>query len=440
VAVTGGSGQLGTLVLRLLLEDPAIERVISIDRRPPVIGSAKLEAIDGDVRDADLARHLRGVEALIHCAFIVTGHERSEEYRAVNVGGSENVFRAAAEAGVQTIVFVSSISAYGVVQGHPVPIVEATPRVRQADFAYAACKFDVEAFLDAFEPQHPQIAISRIRPNILIGLRMPHALGGMMRVGCLPDNDGVPLVIVWDEDVADLIIQAMKQRARGAFVAVADELLPTPELVQQTGGKSIKVSRMVISLYGALHALLVRFGVHRLPDPAWVTRTRVPLIGSSERARRELGWAPRYPTAVAVVDRFRAVAPRRPDLRLLLVLWMLGRATRSAGGNLAGRSGRIGLRLNGRVAGDFSLVVEGGKMRVRLGALSSPTSTVTMMGDLFRDLLAGRASFEEAMSSGQIDWFGADDRDLFRRIIALAAPRERSGWRGAAANLAARIR
>jgi hypothetical protein len=194
-------------------------------------------------------------------------------------------------------------------------------------------------------------------------------------------------------------------------------------------------------LYAALYEVLTRIGVHRLSDPAWATRTKVALIGSSERAKRELGWTPRYPTAVAVVDRFRSTAPRRSDLRLLVVLWMLGRATHSAGGHLAGRSGRLSLRLNGRVAGDFSLVVEQGTMRVRFGALSSPSSTITKTADLFLDLLGGRASFDEAMVSGQIDWFGADaDRDLFRRIVALSASRERNGWRGAAAHLAARWR
>src|SRR5918992_4076943 len=124
VAVTGGSGQLGTHVLRRLLADPAVARVISIDPRLPLITSPKLEAIAGDVRDPHLNAHLQGAEALIHCAFIISGGERSPLFRSVNVEGSKNVFHAAVAAGIKTMSFVSSITAYGVVQGHPVPIVE----------------------------------------------------------------------------------------------------------------------------------------------------------------------------------------------------------------------------------------------------------------------------------------------------------------------------
>jgi len=44
------------------------------------------------------------------------------------------------------------------------------------------------------------------------------------------------------------------------------------------------------------------------------------------------------------------------------------------------------------------------------------------------------------MAFGQIDWFGAEaDRELFRGIIALATLRERNGWRGAVAHLAANL-
>ena len=63
VAVTGGSGQIGTLVLRRLVNDPDVARVISIDRRPPFVASTKLQPIEADIRDQDLAFAARGVEA-----------------------------------------------------------------------------------------------------------------------------------------------------------------------------------------------------------------------------------------------------------------------------------------------------------------------------------------------------------------------------------------
>lgn len=436
VAVTGGSGQLGTHVLRRLLADPAIEQVVSIDRRPPIIGSPTLKAIIGDVCDPAFARHLQGVDALIHCAFIISGGERSPVFRAVNVDGSKNVFHAAAAAGVKTIAFVSSVSAYGCVPGHPVPIVESTPRVRQEDFAYACCKYDVEAFLDEVEPRHPDIAVSRIRANILIGRRMPHLLGLVMRIGWIPDFGGHPFPIVWDEDVADLLVLAVKRRARGAYNAGVDELLPSTELAARTGATAVQTSRVMQSIHTALYELTSRLNLNWFSDPSWATRTLATLIMSSERAKRELGWAPRYPTAVSVVQRFREVSPWRLDVWLLLVLWMLGRATHGGAGLLAGRSGRLFLCLNGSVAGDFSLLVENGVLRVRAGAPAMPTSTVTMTAAQFRDLLAGRASLDDAFASGQIDWFGPEaDRELFRKIVGIPTSRH-----GGAGRLAARLR
>ena len=90
-----------------------------------------------------------------------------------------------------------------------------------------AASIDVEAYLDEVEPKHPGIAVSRIRANILIGRRMPHLLGLVMRIGWIPDFGGHPFPIVWDEDVADLLVagdQAARawrlQRGRGGDAAV----------------------------------------------------------------------------------------------------------------------------------------------------------------------------------------------------------------------------
>src|SRR4051812_26220285 len=124
VAVTGGAGQLGTLVLRRLCADRTVAEVRSLDLRPPLAASPKLKAILADVRDPDFARHLDGCDVLVHLAFLVAKRGEREAQDLVNVEGSKNVMRAALRGGIRRIVYSSSIAAYGVVAGHPVPLLE----------------------------------------------------------------------------------------------------------------------------------------------------------------------------------------------------------------------------------------------------------------------------------------------------------------------------
>lgn len=221
IAVTGASGELGTLVLRRLAALPEVEEIVALDLRPPMVASPKIRAFQADVRDPEIGRHFEGIDALVHLAFLVTQWAPREEMESVNVGGSKNVFTAAARAGISTIVYSSSIAAYGVVRGHPVPIVEDTPRRFQQAFAYSATKFQVEAFLDDFEKEQPALRIARLRPAILAGARMEHELGRSIDSGLFPDLGGATAPFVWDDDVAEAVVLCLKQRAHGAFNLVA---------------------------------------------------------------------------------------------------------------------------------------------------------------------------------------------------------------------------
>src|SRR4051812_33963715 len=233
IAVTGGSGQLGTLVLRRLADERSVKEIVALDVRPPLIVSGKLRDVRADVRDPKIGEQLQGCDVLIHLAFLVAKRGQRALQDDVNVNGSMNVFRAAVAAGVKRILYASSVAAYGVVPGLPVPVVEDTPRTRQPDFWYACAKFDVEAGLDELEKQHADLNVTRFRPAILVGRRMDHQLGAAMRRGYFPDGGSMP--VVWDEDVADAFLLALRSGARGAFIVAAEEPASARDLASAAG-------------------------------------------------------------------------------------------------------------------------------------------------------------------------------------------------------------
>jgi UDP-glucose 4-epimerase len=404
VAVTGGSGELGTIVLRRLCADRRVKRVISLDLRPPLAVCAKLEAVHADVRDPDLGRWLDGCDALFHFAFVVTGFPPRDVFDDINVGGTRNVITQAIARGVKRIVYSSSMAAYGVVPGHPVPIVEDTPRRRQPDFAYAAAKYDVEAFLDELEPAHPDVAIARLRPAILIGARMDHPLGTALRRRTLPDQRRSPLPVVWDEDVADAALLAMDKGARGAFNLQAADPLPILEWAKAGGMRVTRVPRGVLAGVRRLRPLLERAGWRPAFDPAWLGQDGGVMILSSDKARRELGWTPKCPTAVDVMRRYLETVPARMDPRLIAFFAVAGLAAPRQELPPEARHVRltIHLCLTGPGGGDVTIRVEDGRLRLWRGLPRPPGAIVTILAATFLDFLRGRADPSTASMTGRI--------------------------------------
>jgi dihydroflavonol-4-reductase len=111
--VTGGTGFVGAHVVRALLSRGRSVRCLA---RP---GSAvrnleglAVEIVRGDLRDpASLARASAGIDTLYHCAadYRLWSRDPRELY-AANVAGTENVLRAAEEAGARRIVHTSSVA------------------------------------------------------------------------------------------------------------------------------------------------------------------------------------------------------------------------------------------------------------------------------------------------------------------------------------------
>lgn len=123
VLVTGGAGFIGSALVRGLLAEPGVERVVVFDdlstgKEANLAEVAdRIELIGGDIRDfAALERSFEGMDVVFHEAAIASVPKSIEDPRMcheVNVDGTFNVLRAAVERKVGRVLFAASAAAYG---------------------------------------------------------------------------------------------------------------------------------------------------------------------------------------------------------------------------------------------------------------------------------------------------------------------------------------
>ncbi|HEX8055822.1 MAG TPA: NAD(P)-dependent oxidoreductase, partial [Novosphingobium sp.] len=108
IAITGGTGFVGQALIDQARAQGVVVQALARKAQPRRDG---VEWIAGDLADrAALAELVTGVEAVIHVAGLTSARHASE-FEAPNVAGTLAVIEAALAAGVQRLVFVSSLSA-----------------------------------------------------------------------------------------------------------------------------------------------------------------------------------------------------------------------------------------------------------------------------------------------------------------------------------------
>lgn len=273
VLVTGGTGYLGTAIVRALRARGHQAVVFARAPRP-----ADGDAIAGDVADAEgLARAARGVDAICHSAAIVSIWERDRSrFDAINVGGLRNAIAAAQAAGHDRFVYTSSFL------GLP-------PAGRSAPLAandYQRTKAAAAAVAeDAARAGFP---ITRLFPGVIYGPgedRESNLVGRLIRdqlTARLPVAVGLDRIwsFAWIDDVAEAHVTALERGSGPAAFALGGENLPQRRLFE-----------IVRARTGARMPL---------PLPAWIARA----VGAAEVARARLTGRPPLvtPATVAIFE------------------------------------------------------------------------------------------------------------------------------------------
>jgi nucleoside-diphosphate-sugar epimerase len=241
IAITGAAGYVAGRLIRTLIADDRVDRVLGFDVIEPDIQAQKFVFDQIDVRNKELCRRFEGVDVVVHLAFIMDPIQDETLMRDVNVNGSHNVFEAAAAAAVRKIVYTSSATVYGAHADNPVPLTEESPLRANLDFSYPAHKLEVEYLVRDFREQHPDIVFTLFRPAIVFGANVDNAWSHIMEMPVLPLAAGhrPPMQFVHEEDVADALAFAVHKDLDGAYNLAPDGWMESEEVLAMVGRRPI---------------------------------------------------------------------------------------------------------------------------------------------------------------------------------------------------------
>jgi len=312
--VTGATGFVGSAVARALLRAGHQVRVLArpnSDRRN--LADLSVEITEGSMEDPpSLARAVAGCRFVYHVAadYRIWVPDPAPMFRA-NVVGTRDLLIAALEAGAERVVYTSSVATLGLVSGDSAN--EETPsRAEDMIGPYKRSKFEAEEVAR-------ELALARGLPVVIVNPSTPVGPGDIKPTptgrlileaarGQMPAFVDTGLNVVHVDDVAAGHLAAAEKGRIGERYILGGENLSLAEILaevsQMVGRRAprIRVPHSVL-LPVALGAELTARITGREP---FVTRdgvrmSRKKMYFTSDKASRELGYAPR-PARQAIAD------------------------------------------------------------------------------------------------------------------------------------------
>jgi nucleoside-diphosphate-sugar epimerase len=331
VAVTGPTGEIGKPFMAALQRAPEVERVIGMARRPfdaVANGWDKAEYRPGDIRDPEAVDALvADADVVVHLAFVIVDDDG--EGPEINRVGSRNVFDAAVAAGVERLVYTSSVAAYGFRRDLPALLTEDLPVEGSARHPYSADKAEVEAELaEAIDGSDTTAYVFRpcivagpeatllldMIPLLALGQKLPAPVRWALKRTpvlrpILPDP-GVRFQLVHHDDVAAaLTAAAIGIGEPGAYNLAGPGELTITDLAHELGWHAVGVPAVPEIAVGAAVEALSH--VPYVPQEAtWIETVRRPMLMDTTRARHELRWLPHHDARETLRETIAAVRSR----------------------------------------------------------------------------------------------------------------------------------
>jgi UDP-glucose 4-epimerase len=298
VGVTGASGDLGKMLLPMLLEDPAVAQVVAYDVAAPDLVHDQLEFVRADLtrpgNESELTRQIgeARLDALYHLAFVHGRVHSGALAHELEVIGSLHVLAAAGQLGIPRLIVPSLTALYGARANAPFYLSEAEPLLGAEGSRFIQDKVEVERQLERFQRAQARTRVLVLRFAPMVGPKSNNPITRLLKNRFVPTLLGFdpPWQVLHEEDAARALHLALTVAQDGVFNVVSEGLMPLSMVVELSGGRVVPMPRsLLLGVIGALEAA----GVSAVPA-ALLDYLRFPCVADGERAVRELGFVPRY--------------------------------------------------------------------------------------------------------------------------------------------------
>ncbi|MEJ7876365.1 MAG: NAD-dependent epimerase/dehydratase family protein [Solirubrobacterales bacterium] len=307
VFVTGGTGFIGGHVVRMLHERG--DHVTALVRSPGKAAALRdqgAQLVEGDLSDrAAIASAMEGCDAAIHGAAVYeVGIPQSQRaaMREANVTGTENVLGAALDAGLEKVVYISTIAAFGNTHGEVVDETYQHP-AQSFNSYYEETKYEAHQVAKGLISNG--LPCVTVQPGGVYGPDDHSAVGKQIidfasgRMPLVPFPD-LGLNMVHVEDVATGVLLALDRGDIGESYVLGGEMTTMRGLmdtVAKVTGKREPLGNVPTGLLKAIAPAGPLLGklMGQPPNMRELISSSdgVTFWASSDKAKAKLGYAPR---------------------------------------------------------------------------------------------------------------------------------------------------
>ncbi len=300
--VTGATGFVGGNLARTLVKRGYdVRGLVRPDSNPLALRDLPVEAVPGDLRHRDsLANALQGCHALFHCAAMYSFWTRDpSEVYAVNVEGTRIILEEAQRAGVEKVVYTSTVSTIGLPKkGLGTEETDVNPKDLVGHYKNSKYLAEQQA-LAANQNGLPVVVVNPAAPMGPWDVK-PTPTGGIVLDflrGNMPFYIGTGMNVVDVEDVALGHALAMEKGVPGQRYILGNrnmtlhEVLLTLEAITGVKAPRVKLPINLIILFGMIDYLVEGKLLKRRPRiPLEGMRiAKKPMYVSSAKAVNHLG-------------------------------------------------------------------------------------------------------------------------------------------------------